>query len=73
MDAQLDGRYPPERIIGDKAYDSDSLDEDLDDERIELIAPHRSNRNPRNIGLWPRHPQFGIGSPLRAWLGIVPT
>ncbi len=39
----------PERIIGDKAYDSDRLDEDLDDECIELIAPHRSNRKPENI------------------------
>jgi transposase len=38
----------PERIIGDKAYDSDALDEDLDDECIELIAPHRKNRKPEN-------------------------
>lgn len=38
----------PERIIGDKAYDSDALDEDLDDEGIELIAPHRCNREPEN-------------------------
>lgn len=42
--AQLD---TPERIIGDKAYDSDALDEDLDDESIELIAPYRSNRSRR--------------------------
>ncbi len=34
----------PERLIGDKAYDSDPLDEDLRAEGIELIAPHRSNR-----------------------------
>lgn len=39
----------PERIIGDKAYDSDALDEDLDDECIEMIPPHRSNRRPENI------------------------
>ncbi len=38
----------PERVIGDKAYDSDALDEDLDDEGIEMIAPHRSNRKPEN-------------------------
>ena len=38
----------PERIIGDKAYDSDALDEDLDDEGIELIAPHRKSRKPEN-------------------------
>jgi transposase len=39
----------PQRIIGDKAYDSDALDEDLDDESIELIAPHRKNRKPENV------------------------
>jgi transposase len=38
----------PHRIIGDKAYDSDELDEDLDDEGIELIAPHRKNRRAEN-------------------------
>jgi transposase len=42
-------RDTPQRIIGDKAYDSDELDEDLDDECIEMIAPHRSNRNAENI------------------------
>ncbi len=35
----------PQRLIADKAYDSDPLDERLLDERnIELIAPHKSNR-----------------------------
>jgi transposase len=34
----------PEKLIGDKAYDSDPLDEELRAEGIELIAPHRSNR-----------------------------
>jgi transposase len=38
----------PRRIIGDKAYDSDALDEDLDDEGIEMIAPHRASRKPKN-------------------------
>lgn len=38
----------PERVIGDKAYDSDALDEELDDECIEMIAPHRSSRRPEN-------------------------
>ncbi|MFN9312527.1 MAG: transposase, partial [Phycisphaerales bacterium] len=37
-----------ERIIGDKAYDSDALDEQLDDECIEMIAPHRKSRRPEN-------------------------
>jgi transposase len=39
----------PERIIGDRAYDSDALDEELEDEGIEMIAPHRSNRRPENV------------------------
>ncbi len=35
----------PDRLIGDRAYDSDGLDERLWKERgIELIARHRSNR-----------------------------
>ncbi len=34
----------PERLIGDKAYDSDPLDAELGERGIELIAPHRSNR-----------------------------
>jgi len=35
----------PDALIGDRAYDSDGLDERLRSERgIELIAPHRSNR-----------------------------
>jgi transposase len=35
----------PDRLVGDRAYDCDPLDERLRDERgVELIAPHRSNR-----------------------------
>jgi transposase len=35
----------PERVVGDKAYDSDNLDRRLAKERdIEMIAPHKSNR-----------------------------
>jgi transposase len=34
----------PERLIGDKAYDSDPLDAELARRGIELIAPHRANR-----------------------------
>jgi Transposase DDE domain. len=36
---------PPERIIGDKAYDSDKLDEHLAEQGIEMIAPNRANRS----------------------------
>ena len=35
----------PKRLIGDKAYDSDPLDERLRRERgVELIAPHKGGR-----------------------------
>ena len=35
----------PEKLIGDRAYDSDPLDARLAEERgVEMIAPHRSNR-----------------------------
>jgi transposase len=37
-------RATPRRIIGDLAYDSDPLDRRLALRRIELIAPHKSNR-----------------------------
>lgn len=39
----------PERVIGDRAYDSDGLDEQLAEVGIELIAPHRRNRRPENV------------------------
>ena len=35
---------PPERLIGDRAYDSDPLDAQLAEQGIEMIAPHRRNR-----------------------------
>ena len=34
----------PENLIGDKAYDSDKLDDELREQNIEMIAPHKSNR-----------------------------
>ncbi|GAB3200660.1 IS5 family transposase [Pontibacter aydingkolensis] len=34
----------PQRLIGDRAYDSDPLDEKLREKGVELIAPHRKNR-----------------------------
>jgi len=37
--------YAPDKIIGDKAYDSDGLDQKLLNERnIEMIAPHKKGR-----------------------------
>lgn len=38
----------PDRVIGDKAYDSDELADQLAEKGIELIAPHRRNRKPEN-------------------------
>lgn len=63
----------PERLIGDKAYDCDALDDALAELGIEMISPHRRNRRPEN--------QTQDGRPLRryrhrwivertiAWLG----
>ncbi len=34
----------PEKLIGDKAYDSDPLDIQLNTLGIDLIAPHKANR-----------------------------
>lgn len=36
----------PERLIGDKAYDSDNLDAQLAQQGTEMIAPHKYNRKP---------------------------
>ena len=38
---------PIERPIGDNAYDSDGLDQELAENGVEMIAPHRSNRKNR--------------------------
>ncbi len=34
----------PQRLVGDRAYDSDPLDERLKSQGIEMIAPHRRGR-----------------------------
>ena len=34
----------PSRLVGDKAYDSDPLDQELKERGIEMIAPHKRNR-----------------------------
>lgn len=47
VEPTLDTRFiedKPERLIGDKAYDSDPLDERLEELGIQMIAPHRENR-----------------------------
>jgi transposase len=73
--ATLDSRFVdalPRRLIGDRAYDADPLDDALADLGIEMIAPHRRGR---------KRPKTQDGRPLRryrrrwkierlfAWLG----
>ena len=38
----------PKRLIGDRAYDSDPLDERLRQQGIQMIAPHKVNRKKAN-------------------------
>jgi len=35
----------PRRLIGDRGYDSDPLDEQLRQQGVEMIAPHRAKRS----------------------------
>ncbi len=47
MEKTLDDRFVeelPEKLIGDRAYDSDPLDERLAERGVEMIAPHKTNR-----------------------------
>lgn len=47
VEKTLDDRFIeplPEKLIGDRAYDSDPLDARLKEKGIELIAPHKTNR-----------------------------
>ena len=75
VESTLEARFVeevPRRLIGDRAYDSDPLDERLAAQGIEMIAPHRKNR---------KKPRTQDGRPLRryrrrwkverlfAWLG----
>jgi transposase len=48
----------PQRLIGDRAYDRDPLDQTLAAQGIELIAPHRCNR---------KRPPTQDGRPLRRY------
>jgi len=42
-------QYAPDKLIGDKAYDSDPLDDRLlEDRGVEMIAPHRKGRKKSN-------------------------
>ena len=39
---------PPDRLIGDKAYDIDGLADELKQEGVELTALHRTSRGPED-------------------------
>ena len=62
----------PERLIGDRAYDSDLLDAALAERAIEMIAPHRRRRKKpktqdgRKLRRYKRHWKI---ERLFAWLG----
>ena len=60
----------PERLIGDKAFDSDPLDRHLEkDYGIEMIAPNRANRSPTQDGrVLRRHQRRWAVKRLFAWL-----
>ena len=47
VESTLDDRFVdelPKRLIGDRAYDSDPLDERLAEHGVERVAPHKRNR-----------------------------
>jgi len=53
----------PENLIGDRAYDSDPLDEELRRDGIEMIAPHRANRSKA-----PTQDRRRLSRYMRRWL-----
>lgn len=69
----LEGRFTqgsPERLIGDKAYDSDALDKNLLAKfGIEMIAPNRRNRGKtQDLRLLRRYRRRWKVERLFAWL-----
>lgn len=47
VETVIDARFTtnqPQQLLGDKAYDSDPLDQRLRQLGIDMIAPHKSNR-----------------------------
>lgn len=60
----------PERLIGDKGYDSDPLRAELRDRGIELIAPNRRNhRKTQDLRKLRRYSRRWIIERTMAWLG----
>jgi hypothetical protein len=45
-------RYAPDKLVGDKAYDSDRLDQQFFQKRsVEMIAAHRRGRKRFNLSI----------------------
>lgn len=60
----------PERLIGDKAYDSDKLDARMQERGIDMIAPNRKNRSKTQDGRkLRRYKRRWKVERLFAWLG----
>jgi hypothetical protein len=59
----------PEKLVGDKADDSDALDEKLLQKyNIELIAPHRRGRKNQKLRMLRRYQRRWKVERLFAWL-----
>ena len=70
------GEARPESLIGDRAYNSDPLDEQLRRHSIEMIAPHRSNRSKpatQQGRLFKRLRAVMAGRAFIAWKRLQPT
>ena len=61
----------PENLIGDRAYDSDPLDEELRNAGIEMIAPHRSNRSKPPHARSATAEPFDVGSSSASLLEVA--
>ena len=58
----------PENLIGDRACDSDPLDEELKKQGTEMIAPHRVNRKTQDGQRLHRHERRWIVERFFAWI-----
>ncbi len=60
----------PEHLIGDRAYDSDGLDESLKQQDVNLIAPHRATRKLKTQDgrPWRRYQRRWLVERFFAWL-----
>jgi hypothetical protein len=64
----------PERLIGDRTYDSDPLDQRLATQGIELIAPHKCNRirpKTQDARVLRRYRRRWKGERLFAWMNVL--